>query len=214
MHLSCYRSARYKLRHNGLAEPTSNLGRQNLFRATWITHTLTRLTKSFGLLLHSSSQNGDRMGPEWGLNGAHKLCQWCQIVIAAFDTCETNRTLYIINVWAQELAKSSRLADGITIASSSQRSGGERGETRSSWISWVLRMPGKVSCRLLHMLIQAQKTVQFVCACVPEKYDERKGKLFIHSHTHTRVHSHTATHYAHSATMANKTQKKQETTFV
>lgn len=64
------------------------------------------------------------------------------------------------------------------------------------------------------MLIHAQKTVQFVCACVPEKYDERKGKLFIHSHTYTRVHSHTATHYAHSATMANKTQKKQETTFV
>lgn len=206
MHLSCYRSARYKLRHNGLAEPTSNLGRQNLFRATWITHTLTRLTKSFGLLLHSSSQNGDRMGPEWGLNGAHKLCQWCQIVIAAFDTCETNRTLYIINVWAQELAKSSRLADGITIASSSQRSRREGGETRSSWISWVLRMPAKVSCRLLHMLIHAQKTC--VCVCARKIWWAKRKALY------SLTHSHTATHYAHSATMANKTQKKQETTFV
>lgn len=39
------------------------------------------------------------------------------------------------------------------------------------------------------MLIQTQKTVQFVCvcACVPEKYDERKGKLFIHSHIHTHA---------------------------
>lgn len=28
-----------------------------------------------------------------------------------------------------------------------------------------------------------------ICVCVQEKYDERKGKLFIHTNTHT--HSHT-----------------------